>query len=256
MVMAVRVVSRIPWNSPGGVPEQVVQAPQTSVLTDVAPPVRRADVVVRADGVPEVSTGTVDETVLRPDGRVAVVRYDDARPGRNIVSIDADTGEESVVEAADEAYGFLAGLIGVDKAGRAYGFSGGDLGCVEADGSVAWKVSLRGAAVADDNVTILAGGQLVRSDGKAAHTTADQAILIGQNDQGYVLYRRERGPGYGLLLHLDSQGALTGTEPADADVWVTGTDLRPPRVGSVTPEGEVLMAALSPAGVTVLAFTG
>lgn len=365
--LSAHVVGHLSWNTPDGIPERIVETPQSSLLTDVAPPLRRADVLVRAgaDGVAQVcaSSGTgsvrvvqlaspgvavevpgddalmsvdravtvlvhadvggalavrrlsregatvwsVDdlavsgaprlfvaaddtayvagdaalfrlddggaecvaqwqpggEPVLRPDGGVAFVRYDDARPGRNIVSIDPGTGRESVVEAAPDAFVFLAHLIGMDRAGRAYGFSGGVLGCVEPDGSVAWQIRPGGAAVAGNDVTMLLrsdsdGVRLLRGDGATVDITTEarEAILIGRSaDGGYVLYTRESGSAYGSLLGVSPDGKVTSTEPVGKDVWVTGTDLRAPDVSSVTPSGEVLMGALGPEAVSVLALT-
>ncbi|WP_173138253.1 hypothetical protein [Kibdelosporangium persicum] len=348
--MSARLAGRIPWNSPDGLPERIVQGPQSSALTDIASPPRRLNVVVRsgADGIAQVCApsfagsvrvirltspvmaaevpgedavmltdgsliaragntitkyqdgtpawsvhdlpgparlfATADDTayaatdaelflldgngtrvaqwtpggepVLRPDGRIAFVRYDETRPGRTIVSLDPLTGKESTVEATAEAFGFLACLIGVDLTGRAYGFSDGMLGCVAPDGSVAWQVNPRGAAVSANDLTMLVGTELLLSDGTTVRTEADGAILIGQTTAGeYLLYHREPVPGNSSLLRLSPNGAITGTEGLREDMWVNGTDLRPPAITSVTPNGEVLMAALSPEGLAIIAVT-
>lgn len=212
-------------------------------------------------GHPVTHWQLAEEAVMHPDGRVGSMRYDFTRDAPDWVLFDPDTGAESSIEGNSDTWGILEGAVGMDASGRVYGHRAGVLGRMAPDGHLDWRVELGGIAVsAWHGVTVLSleedgNGTLLQDGGRVPVDRSPEcegAMLAGhRHDGGYVLYKWA-DDGDGELLHLNAYGQLTGVEPAGSDVPLTTDVTQHASLSSVTPDGEVLVAVTSRAGVHVV----
>lgn len=201
------------------------------------------------------------DAVMHPDGRVGFVHYDTNRAALDWVMLDPTTGGTSVIKGGGGTGAILDRVIGMDAAGRVYGDSSYyySVGRMTSSGHLDWRVGLAGIAVsARHGVTVLSrkedgNGTLLDEGGRVPVDLReyDRAQLVGRRDDGgYLLHKPDYGNG--SLLHLDTHGRLIEVQSAGSDVWLTTDISQRPSASSVTPDGEVLVAVLTPAGVNVV----
>ncbi|GAA2113934.1 hypothetical protein [Actinomadura alba] len=202
---------------------------------------------------------------MYPDGRVIFTRWDDTRD--SWVILDPQTGTESVIEDIDNNRVVMSGLIGLDADGRLYGKTaiGGDcLGRMTSAGHIDWLLDIDGIAASQRHGAAMLvrddqgsdNGVVLYEEGRVWVNTppeCEDATLKGRRDDGgYMLHKVTNRNDHGTLVHLDPHGRLITTEPAGSDANLTVGDFRMASKSSVTPDGEVLVTVLNPAGVHVV----
>jgi hypothetical protein len=201
------------------------------------------------------------DPVMLPDGGMGFARYGSSRNRVDWVQVNLDTGAEVVVESDQKLGSYLNKAIGVDDDGNVFGSFAGALVRMRNAAERDWSLTLNGIVVSEQH-GITAMSLSAKRDEAWLDDGHRIAIDLGRgnrrgylvnrtDDGGYVLYQRTRGD-FGTLLYLDHTGEHVRSEPAPEDVWFTSSQAQEPSAGSVTRDGEVLVAVLGSAGVHVV----
>jgi hypothetical protein len=201
------------------------------------------------------------DAITLPDGGIGFGRYDESGRRADWVTVDLSTGSETVVAGGRDHDQHLSHAIGVDDTGNVFRSFGGELARVPKATVADWSLRLEGIVVAAPyGITTMS----VSADRRTALLEDDRGVEIDLSDDvrrgslvnrtdtgGYVLYQRTRG-NYGTLVYLDETGEFVRSEDAAEDVWFTNSQTQSPSVGSVTRDGEVLIAVHGSDGLHVV----
>jgi hypothetical protein len=199
--------------------------------------------------------------IMLVGGGIGFARYDQARKRTDWVTVNLDVGSEVVAEPGPERGVHLAYAIGADGDGNVFQDFGGDLVRLCNNAVPDWQFTCTGIVVSEQHgittMSLSADRQTAWLD-DARRIEVDRSggtrrgYLVNRTDEGgYVLYQRTKGD-FGTLVHLDQDGEVIRSEPAPEDVWFANSQAQRPSAGSVTRDGEVLLAVHGSGGVHVV----
>jgi hypothetical protein len=193
---------------------------------------------------------------------VGFARYSQDPTQGDWVTVDLDSGAETVTESPHKLRNYLNYAIGADDHGNVFADFAGTKVRMPNVTDLDWSLRLNGIIVSGQHgLTVMSlsdrRGTIWLDDGRGIEFDMTRGDHWGgyltdrTDDGGFVFYRRTKGD-FGTLDYFDGHGEHVRTESAPEDVFFTGSSPQKLLPYSVTRDGEVLIAVQDSTGVHIV----